>query len=86
MKFLNVPKRVVLSGQTIIKIRKAVNAGKQCVKYAKIRAFSNPYFPVNEQNYIRIFPYLDRIEESVQNTRKYGYDSVHIQENTDQRV
>ena len=32
-----------------------------CVKYAEIRTFSDPYFPVFVQNPIRIFPYLDRI-------------------------
>ena len=40
--------------------------GKQCVKHAEIRAFFDPYFSVYEQNHIRIFPYLDRIGESVQ--------------------
>ena len=43
-----------------------------CVKYAEIRDFSNPYFPVCGQNRIRIFSYLDRIG-----------DSVQIRENTD---
>ena len=37
-----------------------------CVKYAQIQAFSDPYFPVCGQNHIRIFPYLDRISNSVQ--------------------
>ena len=32
-----------------------------CVKYVKIRAFSDPYFPVCRRNRIRISPYLDRI-------------------------
>ena len=49
-----------------------------CVKYAEIRALSDPYFPVCGQNRFSIFPYLDGI-------RKYGYDSVHIQENMDQK-
>ena len=40
--------------------------GKQCVKYAKIWAFSEPYFPVYGQSHIHIFAYLDRIRESVQ--------------------
>ena len=39
---------------------------------AEIPAFSDPYFPVYGQNRIRIFPYLDRIE-----------DSVQLRENTD---
>ena len=41
------------------------------MKYAEIRASSDPLFPVYGQNRIRIFPYL-------------RYDSVHIRENTDQ--
>ena len=47
-------------------------SARHCVKYAKIRAFSDPYFPQYGQNRIRIFPYLDRIR-----------DSVQIRENTD---
>ena len=39
-------------------------------RYIKVRAFSDPYFTVYGQN--RIFPFLDRIR-----------DSVEIQENTD---
>ena len=45
-----------------------------CVKYAKIRAFSNPYFPVCGQNnirgkiQIRVCPY----------TGKYGSEKVRI--------
>ena len=35
-----------------------------CVKYAEIRAFSDPYFPVCGQDRIGIFPYLDRISEN----------------------
>ena len=42
-----------------------------CVKYVKIRALSDPYFPKCEQYRIR--------------TGKYGYDSVYIRENTEQR-
>ena len=45
-----------------------------CVKYVEIRAFSDPCFPVCEQNRIRIFPYLGRTRIS---------DSVQIRENTD---
>ena len=36
---------------------------------------------------IRIFPYMDRIvsvSEIMSKYGKYGYDSTHIQENTDQ--
>ena len=39
---------------------------RHCVKYPEIRAFFDPYFPVYEQNRIRIFQYLDRIRDSVQ--------------------
>ena len=42
------------------------------MKYDKIWAFSDSYFPVYGQNHIRIFPYLDRIT-----------DSAQIQENMD---
>ena len=42
------------------------------VKYAGMRAFYDPYFPVYGQN-------------RIVNTGKYGYDSVHILEITDQR-
>ena len=42
------------------------------MKYAKIRAFSDSYFPICGQTYIRIFPYLDRI-----------FDSAQTRENTD---
>ena len=39
---------------------------------AKMRPFSHPYFPVFVQNCICIFPYMDKLE-----------DSVHIQETLD---
>ena len=42
------------------------------MKYTEIRAVSDLYFTVCGQNRIRIFPYLDRIS-----------DSVQIRENTD---
>ena len=42
------------------------------MKFAEIRASSDPLFPVYGQNSIRIFPYL-------------RYDSAHIREDTDQR-
>ena len=54
-------------------------------KYAEIRAFSDPHFPAYGQNCTRIFPYLDRISDPLEITEKYGYDSAHIRENTDQR-
>ena len=34
---------------------------RHCMKYAKIRGFSNTYFPVYQQNRIRTFPYMDKI-------------------------
>ena len=37
-------------------------SARQCVKYAEIRAFSYPYFPVYEQNRILIFPYWTESE------------------------
>ena len=37
-----------------------------------MRCFSHPYFPVHEQNYILIFPYMDKLQYS-----------VHIQETLD---
>ena len=40
------------------------------MKYSKIRGLSDPYFPVHEQNRIRIFPYLER------NAGKYRYNSA----------
>ena len=45
-----------------------------------VRAFSDPYFPISAQNRIRIspYPYL-----YIPNRRKYGYDYVHIRQNTD---
>ena len=36
------------------------------MKYTEIRAFSDPYFSIYRQNRVRIFPYLDRIGDSVQ--------------------
>ena len=45
-----------------------------CLKYAEIRAFSDPYFPLVWQN-LCFCP----------NAGKYGYDSVHIPGNMDQR-
>ena len=44
---------------------------RHCMKYAKIRAFSDTHFPVYGQN--------------LRFTEKYAYDSVHIRENTYQR-
>ena len=44
------------------------------MKYAEIRAFSDPYFPVYGENLIRIFSYLNRIGDS---------GSAQIRENTD---
>ena len=35
------------------------------MKNDEIQAFSNPYFPIYEQNHIHIFPYLDRISDFV---------------------
>ena len=45
-----------------------------CVKYAKIRAYSDPYIPVCDYNYIDCLY-----------AGKCGYDSAYIRKNTDQR-
>ena len=41
-------------------------SARDYMKYAKIQAFSDSYFPVCGQTYIRIFRYLERISDSVQ--------------------
>ena len=51
-----------------VKILQKFNTGKQCLKYAQIGAFSDPYFPVYGQNHIRIFPYWAELESM----SKYG--------------
>ena len=60
-------------------------SARHYVKYAEIRAFCDTYFPVNGQNCIRIFPYLNRIGYSVQmriqfrpNTGKYWSEKACI--------
>ena len=62
-----------LQSTTLLRI-KTPSRGLHCVKNAEIPAFSDLYFPIYGPNHIRIFP-----------EKKYGYDSVHILENTDQR-
>ena len=52
---------------------------------AEIRAFSDSSFPLYGQNRIRIFPVFGQILLFCPNTGKYGYDSIHIRENTNQR-
>ena len=49
-----------------------------CVKHVKTRAFFCPTLPVYGQNRIRFFSYLDKIPDSVQNTRKYGSEKACI--------
>ena len=48
-------------------------SARHCAKYAQIRAFSDLYFPIYEENRICIFRNLERI----------GDDSVQIRKNTD---
>ena len=43
-----------------------------CVKFGKIQAYSDPYFPTKGQNCIHIFSYMNRIS-----------DYTHIQENSE---
>ena len=75
--------KVKLSNGTLI------TGSPHCLKYGKMQAFCDPYFPVYGQNCVRIFAYMDRISDlyrKIHGTcmRKNGYNFVHVKENTDQ--